>query len=158
MVLNVTWVQKAFRAPVMFARKFDPVLYPDAMAAWDRWMAGKLISQSTASGQAQLAENLLEDDPHLVRGIPPPTEYENDDPLPPELDFSIEAARKIEAAQSRWRELANEEAEVEGYLRYPVLCTLIVVILGGSYYFCCRPRRKSRIVRIVEKHHGTKLV
>ena len=95
MVLNASLAKKAFRSSSMFARKFDVALYPDALAAWDRWMAAKLLSRGAATAQPPIASHLLPGDPTLSKGLPPPTEHETDAPLaapPPEPEEEEEVA------------------------------------------------------------------
>jgi hypothetical protein len=134
MVLNATLAHKAFKSPVMFARKFDPSLYPEALVAWDRWMAAKLISQAPATGQPSIAHNLIKADPNLLRGIPPPTEHENDAPLPAEPDGEEgdEADMWRRRMLGRRRELRSAWATVGA---------LVLVVACLVSCCCCRTRR-----------------
>uniref|UniRef100_A0A7S0QAT2 Uncharacterized protein n=1 Tax=Coccolithus braarudii TaxID=221442 RepID=A0A7S0QAT2_9EUKA len=77
MVLNASLAHKAFGTSAMFARKVDPGLYVDALYAWDRWMASKLITGRAASGQPAIAQNLIDNDPLLNKGLPPKSAFED---------------------------------------------------------------------------------
>lgn len=79
MVLNVSMLRdKVFHSSAMFARKVDPSVYADVLPFWDRWMALKLLTQSTALGQPSIASNLVSADPTLSNNLPPPTIHEGD--------------------------------------------------------------------------------
>jgi hypothetical protein len=145
MVLNATLAHKAFRSPVMFARKFDPSLYPEALVAWDRWMAAKLMSQAAATNQPPIAHNLLQADPLLMRGIPPPTEHEDDAPLPAELD---------QPDLWRWRALGRREQMASAWLTVGTLAVGLACLAGCSYWLGCRAGRSFGKQTL----HPTKLV
>ena len=80
-------VAKALHSPAMFARKFDPELFPRALGVWDRWMDAKLLSQGPASGQPGIGSNLIGHDPMLNKGLPPPTVHETGNSTLPRLPW-----------------------------------------------------------------------
>lgn len=147
MVLNATLAHKAFRSPVMFARKFDPSLYPEALVAWDRWMAAKMMSQAPATGQPPIAHNLLQADPDLLHGIPPPTEHEDDAPLPAEPD-------QDQADLWRWRALGRRNEMASAWVTVGALAFGIAGLVGCCYRFGCRSGRSFGKQTL----HSTKLV
>jgi len=157
----------------MFARKFDPSLYPDALAAWDRWMAAKLISQGAAAGQPPIADNLIQKDPELIRGIPPATQYENDEPLLPEMEQGAGNGANGETLELSSDTASDSAAHIDpnsapklgrtgrASLSFSTLCLLVLGFGPMAWWccgWCCRP--KSRAVRSFGKQAlaSTKLV
>ena len=87
MVMDEELVAKALHSPAMFARKFDPELFPRALGVWDRWMDAKMLSQGPASGQPGIGSNLIGHDPMLNKGLPPPTVHEMGNSTLPRLPW-----------------------------------------------------------------------
>ena len=91
MVLNESLsVHKAFLTSAMFARKFDPTIYPDVLPLWDAWISAKVASQTVAPRQPQIGSSLTHNDPSLRANIPGATSHEFDPALNEDGSLPVE--------------------------------------------------------------------
>uniref|UniRef100_A0A7S0JBD9 protein xylosyltransferase n=1 Tax=Calcidiscus leptoporus TaxID=127549 RepID=A0A7S0JBD9_9EUKA len=148
MVLNASLARKAFATSAMFARKVDPGLYVDALYAWDRWMAAKLITRSKASGQAEIAQNLLGNDPLLNKGLPPKTAFEvGEDAKQALLQREMGSWLKSETppvmeqkplvpGERQFGDDEHDHADPQGSMAVSIFITAwLIVVLAGSIAF-----------------------
>lgn len=54
MALDSRLLAKAVASEKVFARKVDPIIYPETFAWWDRWIEGKMKTQTRADGQMRI--------------------------------------------------------------------------------------------------------